>query len=276
MACKWAYITSLAAGDAKLALYRTIKPSIREGETCPTYGYFIKVYFKGLGFFKPSSYRETTDKIPQKLLPFLRRMITEFEFGRTTAGTTSVDDKTYTLVPIEGKKYQLRFPITNSSEFHDINMTMNDLKHLASILEMVNILLVRQKGRCLPTDEDYPKLLEELMGWATAKMVHIAVSQRLGPGRQPETQQEYDRLWEDIKREEYTQFLDDLERFARRIKIVLPINDPHLTSYDDKYVSTGFRYSKPYHEYEPLQLLVDVLHTPGMLIPTPPASADPS
>lgn len=271
MSCRWAYITSLVVGDAKLALFRTIRASTLEGQSCPTHGYFIKVYFKV--HITPTSSRETSEKLPQRLLPFLRRMTAEFDYGRRTAGTFAIEEKSYSLVPMENRQYQLRFSIPNSSQFNDIIMSANELKQLVTIVEIVNILITRQRGRCLESDQEYPKLLEELMGWATAKVVYVTVAHRMGPGRRPQTQQEYDNLWEEVKRESYTLFLDDVERFARRIKVMLPIDDPYLTSYNDKYVSTGFRFSKPVHEYEPLQLLVDILHTPGRLIPaeqTPP------
>ena len=251
---KWIDMMWTKVGDGEVGIYRTKKPGTEERMS--GYGYFLQLRFKT---------REGEDKgkeikLPLRLAIYLKQKLAEFRIGTFYVSPAfSTDDADFALVKYMDVDPCVQLQVTpkhSSSGPSFLTMALNDFIKLTMCMDVLGLLITRQKTNT--TKDAYGLWVKEVVGWCTAKRSHLEAQRILG-SEKIASEDQLMGLMAAVKSSRYHHFYQCLSDFINELKVRIPIH-AETSEYDEDFVRRGFLYTTPEHLWEPVQLLVNMIH----------------
>lgn len=249
---KWVEMMGTSVGDeARLVILRTKKAAPRSER-----------YDAGFGFFclLKSTTKDFKVRIPMKLLPYLRQKIAEYEADTHYVTPFITEDVNFTVIKFHGKvtkDVQLQIFKRNPVDHCMVNMNLDDLRHFANVLEVMAVLITSQPER-EKREGDYLKFYTSVFNWLSAFVAHKDVKANNGGSASGDPQQ-FRNQWSNVVENYFVGYHNNLEEATKKVKMVIPIDRPYVSAYNDEFALRGFEYEKPVVDWEPIQLLVSLI-----------------
>lgn len=252
----WVEMMSTPVGDASLVYFRTKRPGKNDNDESTGYGYFVLLRMNS----KRTNGKNKEVKLPMKLVTYLKQKMSEYEKGTSYQSTFPTDSTNFKLTKFVAQNPEIdleMFVKEGDQEYLHLGLTKADLSKLITCMDILGFLLTKQPER---NEEAYLKFSQELMTWATALRVKIECQKLVSPSDPPLNLTDMKEKFSYIRRTSFVEFESCLEEFARVIRLRIPLRNDIVPAYDDKAHDLALQYSISETQWEPVQLLVHMIH----------------